>query len=481
MSEEVKAFEERLERRRAQHAQARAQASETLFGADSASATSPSFTGLAFEDAIVAYDDWIEQRLRDWRDEPPPDPPPPAPAVRPSRPERSASRKSHQGRMEPITRLAEMDRFVSDAFALDEFLQGLQLDLPPIVECATVEHFAGALERVAPHLRPSFPRWLNDVRQRPGDVLPGNPLSALAHHISGKATYFNAAQLPLKPNGPNRKYERLQRSVRVVAAERWGHGFLEHCTMWGQDINSRDLGPIHLLRRLGAEIPPSPAAARESVLAESALFTSAGWAIWIGDYLARRVRVAEKSLPQGEAGRMTLSQVWDAIKRLARLVPLETWAQLLGAPILGLDRLYESLSETLRWLLLSTTLEGQLINGHTRWMQRSTLYLEPLAQQRLGFSLRGELGQLLLSKVEAHLGPMLVPYAVLLAANLDFEEQQEAEALRAWLDEDVWQNVDARLNMLTKLDRSVKHNVTTLMSTAVHALRLQPLEGMQWT
>jgi len=35
--------------------------------------------------------------------------------------------------------------------------------------------------------------------------------------------------------------------------------------------------------------------------------------------------------------------------------------------------------------------------------------------------------------------------------------------------------------MLTKLDRSVKHNVTTLMSTAVHVLGLTPLEGMRWT
>jgi hypothetical protein len=96
-------------------------------------------------------------------------------------------------------------------------------------------------------------------------------------------------------------------------------------------------------------------------------------------------------------------------------------------------------------------------------------------------SIQQMLSQAILGKVEAHLGPMLVPYAVLLAANLDFSDQRDAEDLRKWLDADVWQNVDARLVMLTKLDSSVKHNVTTLMSTAVHELGLAPLDGMQWT
>jgi hypothetical protein len=130
---------------------------------------------------------------------------------------------------------------------------------------------------------------------------------------------------------------------------------------------------------------------------------------------------------------------------------------------------------------MNTDLEARMTNWHMRRMQRVALGVKPYESRLGGFSLEKMLSQVLLGKVEAHLGSMLVPYAVLLAANLDFSGRDQDEDLREWLDADVWQNVDARLVMLTKLDPSVRHNVTTLMSTAVHELGLTPLEGMQWT
>jgi len=489
-------FERRLQERIGSHRQERAAAGASLFGASGTEMPPPDLGDAPFEDAIAAYDDWIEQRIRAWRGEETavPETPelllPALPTTGGSAsgalPEPQAARSSHQGRMQPITRLEEMDAFVRYAFAFDEFLADLQIVFPPIEACATLENFAEALARAVPELRPSMPRWLNEARQHPAKHLPGSPLCAPAQHIAGKGTYLNLARLELNVRSAAPEYERLKAAVRAVAAERWGHGFIEQTTAWGSDICSPELGQIHLLRRLGVD--PSPTnpitaaiAERESVLAESALFTSAGWAAWIGDYLAHRVRAPEGSEPPQGVSRLTLSQIWEALKRLSHLIPLETWAQILGAPILGLDRLYDSISETLRWLFMTTSWEGKMTNRYTRRMQRITLTLEPLAQQHLNFSLQRALSHITLNKVEAHLGPMLVPYAVLLAANLDFHEEESAERIHVWLEEDVWQNVDARLIMLTKLDRSVKHNVTTLMSTAVHVLGLTPLEGMRWT
>ena len=482
-------FERRLQERIGSHRQERAAAGASLFGAAGTEMPPPDLGDAPFEDAIAAYDDWVERRIRAWRGEEATEPEaseplPTPPAGKPASgrlPEPQAARSSHQGRMRPITHLEEMDAFVRYAFAFDEFIADLQIAFPPIEACATLENFAEALARAVPELRPSMPRWLNEVRQHPVERLPGNPLCAPAHHIAGAGTYLNLARLELQAYTPTPDYERLKEAIRATGAARWGYGFIEQYTAWGRDIRSPDLAQIHLWRRLGVEPPTSAAAARESALAESAFFTSAGWASWIGDYLAHRVRVPEAVQPPREAGRLTLSQVWDAIKRLSRLIPLETWAQLLGAPILGLDQFYEGISETLRWLFLHTAWEGKITGWHTRRMQTITLALEPLAQKHLRLSLHKEISRITLSRVEAHLGPMLVPYAVLLAANLDFQEEQSAERIRAWLEEDVWQNVDARLNMLTKLDRSVKHNVTTLMSTAVHVLGLTPLEGMRWT
>jgi hypothetical protein len=35
--------------------------------------------------------------------------------------------------------------------------------------------------------------------------------------------------------------------------------------------------------------------------------------------------------------------------------------------------------------------------------------------------------------------------------------------------------------MLARMDTSVKHNVSTLVSTAVHSLGMRPPEGLEWT
>lgn len=483
-------FERRLQERIASRRRERAKAGASLFGDARVEAPPPSFADAPFEDAIAAYDDWVEQRIRAWRGEEAgvpgaPELRPTPPAASPASgalPERQDARVSHQGRMQPITRPEEMDAFVRYAFALDEFLADLQIAFPPIEEHATLESFAGVLARAAPELSSSMPRWLDEARQHPAERLSGNPLCAQAHHIADWGTHLNLARLEVKKHSTNPNHDRLREAVRAAASERWGHGFLERYSPWGQDICSPDLARIHLLRRMGVEIRPSPTQAREAALAESALFTSAGWADWIGAHLARRVRMPENAQPPQGTTRLTLTQIWEALKRLSRLIPLSTWILILGnTPIVGLDRILDNVSETLRWLFMTTSWEGKLANRHMRRLQRIALTLEPLAQKHLNFSLQRALSHTTLNKVEAHLGPMLVPYAVLLAANLDFEEEQPAESIRAWLEEDVWQNVDARLIMLTKLDRSVKHDVTTLMSTAVHALGLAPLEGMRWT
>ncbi len=216
-------------------------------------------------------------------------------------------------------------------------------------------------------------------------------------------------------------------------------------------------------------------------MAEGALLTTTGWALWVGKYLAQRARPAAKSgLPEQEQ-KFTLSQLWDAFKRLFRVVPLETWAEIFKVPLPGIDQLVKAVSETLSWLLINTDLEGKMINRSVRRAQRMILTLEPQFRRSAGVSLRQSLARMLFNNAEAHLGVMPIPYAVLMAANLDFNPRWDAAEIRRWLDGSARQNVDARMVMLTRLDRSVKHNVSTLVSAAVHSLGLRPPEGLEWT
>ena len=482
-------FERRLDTRQRHHRTERARIREDLFGMEGVDLPPcPSFEGLSFEEAIEAYDEWVERRCRIWAGEPPaeqePAKPPPGPTPPPTQPE-PRKRERRQGRLQPITTLADIDPAMTYTFALDRFLPKSRATLPQIVPCNTSNDFASTLEQVLPGYKSRFPRWLEQVHARPGKRIKGNPISHLALHIPQHATYINVWQLSKGQGGSLdqllKQTHTLQKVVNATAAERWGHGFVESYTEWGKDLHEADLGAFHLARRLALSINESSAAAREAVMSESAMFTTTGWSQWIGEYLAQRARSTEEFKPTEKNRQLRLSQLWDALRRLFRVVPLELWAAMMGTPIPGLDRLVRGVKETLSWLLLNTDLEADITNWHMRRMQCVALMAKRYEPELGSISIQSMLSQALLGKVEAHLGPMLVPYAVLLAANLDFSGRGDADDLRQWLDADVWQNVDARLLMLTKLDRSVKHNVTTLMSTAVHELGLAPLDDMQWT
>lgn len=482
-------FERRLDARQRHHRAERARIREDLFGMEGADLPPcPSFEGVSFEEAIEAYDEWVERRRRIWAGEPPLEQEPATPGASPtpsSTKPRPRQQEKHQGRLQPITTLAGIDPAMTYTFALDRFLPKSRATLPQIVPRNTLNDFASTLEQVLPGYETRFLKWIEQVHARPGKWIKGNPISHLALHIPRQGTYMNVWQLS---NGQDRSLDQLledthtlRQTVHAVAAERWGHGFIEVYTEWGKDLHEADLGAFHLARRLALSVNESATAAREAVMSESAMFTTTGWSQWIGEYLAQRVRLSQRFEPAEKDRQLRLSQLWDALKRLFRVIPLELWAAMLGTPIPGLDRLVRGVKETLSWLLLNTDLEADITNWHMRRMQRVALAAKRYEAELGGISIQSMLSQALLGKVEAHLGSMLVPYAVLLAANLDFSRREDADDLRQWLDADVWQNVDARLLMLTKLDRSVRHNVTTLMTTAVHELGLAPLDDMQWT
>lgn len=482
-------FKHRLDARQRHHREERARVRKKLFGMENTSLPPyPSFEGLSFEEAIEAYDEWVETRRRVWAGEPPLEQKPPAspsdPTSTSTRP-RPQKQERLQGRLQPVTTLADIDPAITYTFALDKFLPKSRATLSQIAPCNGLNDFASTLEQSLPKYTSRFPNWMAQIHARPGRRIKGNPLSHFALHIPQQGTYLNVWQLS---NGHSGSLDQLlehthtlRRAVNSVTAERWGHGFIEAYTEWGKDLHEADLGAFHLARRLALSINKSAAAAQEAVMSESAMFTTSGWSQWIGEYLAQWAKSNRGAETTEKNRQLRLSQLWDALKRLFRVVPLELWAAILGTPIPGLDRLIRGVSETLSWLLLNTELESDITNWHMRRMQRVALAAKPYETYLGDISIQQMLSQAILGKVEAHLGPMLVPYAVLLAANLDFSDQRDAEDLRKWLDADVWQNVDARLVMLTKLDSSVKHNVTTLMSTAVHELGLAPLDGMQWT
>lgn len=477
--ERLNNFDRRLRDRIDRHKQERVQTSRELFGeSGEASPTLPSFDELPFDQAVAAYDDWVDRRINAWRGEvaAPPTPGPPETERQPGR----------RGRVQPIRQLADVDQLMTDAFALDAFFPRSVTAALPVQVCDGLGEFGVPLVKALPGYREWLPRWSAGARQQRGKRLPGNPVSRLALHIPHQATYVNGWQVvgTEYPDVPAALRDRvaLQRTVSAVAAERWGHGFIEQYTEWGRDLHAMDVAPSYLIQRLGLPAPQASAhTAQGDAMVEGAVLTTTGWSLWIGEYLAQRARPGSGADVPQPGQRLRLSQLWDAFKRLFQVVPLETWAEILGTPLPGADRLVHGVSETLNWLLLNTDMDMRMINWSVRRAQRMVVGLEPTFQQSAGFSLRRALARMVFSNAEARLGVMPLPYAVLMAANLDFDPAWDAAEIRRWLDGDARQNVDARMVTLTRLGPSVQHNVSSLVSAAAHSLGLKPPEGLQWT
>lgn len=478
-------FDRRLSDRIARHREKQARTSRELFGSSPEGLEpAPDLHGLPFEEAIAAYDDWVDRRIRAWRGESQPQ------FTKPPRKSSRHARSTHReepwrrGRMQPVHQLGDMDNLVMDAFALREFMPTCVDELPPMTICRTVEGFAAPLRDYLPGYRTWFPRWVEQVHANRGQVQLGNPISQLAIHLPGIGTYVNGWQLLGEHDDLSEAWQddkTLRRAVKAVASERWGHGFIERYTAWGEDLHEMNLDALYLIQRL--ELPPPRNEAlfeKSKAMSEGAIITTAGWARWIGEYLARRTR-APGSVPLDDGSQMDLSQFWNALQRLLRVVPLESWAEILGTPVPGLDRLFQGFKETLNWLLLNTDMDFQIVNRCVRRCQRTVTSPKLQDRHELGISLPDRLTQMMFNNVEARLGVMPVPYAVLIAANVSFDPRWSASEIRRWIDGDARQNIDTRLMMLARMDTSVKHNVSTLVSTAVHSLGMRPPEGLEWT
>ena len=481
-------FAQRLNRKVAAHQRERAHAARDLFGTPADElAPVPDLVAMdSFDEATQAYDEWVDRRLAVWRGDVILEP---ELTERPGRafvPQGAGKR----GRVQPIGRLEEMDDLVIDSFAFQEFLTVAIDNRAPMTACTTLESFGETLKPFLAGYEDRFAEWCAQVERAPGREVRGNPLSRLAIHVPWQGTYINGWQMtkgqPDALDGAMQRPATLCRAVEAVGAERWGFGFIERYSAWGQGLHQMGLDAPILTGRLGLPLvgdgsASASQAARTAALAEGAMFTTTGWSLWVGEYLSRRSR-SDPALDGDDCQQpFRLTQLWDALKRLFRIVPLSTWTQLLGIPILGIDQIVHAIAEIIGLILSNSDLDTRMVIARVRRMQRLALGLEEEARQRVGFSLHDAFSRMLIGNIEAKLGVMPVPYAVLMAANVEFDPQSDADEIRSWLDSDARQNIDARLVMLSRMDSSVKHNVSTVVSAAVHGLGLRPPEGLEWT
>ena len=458
-------FDRRLRKRIARHEEEREQATQKVFGEAARRAEPfPDFSGMPVEKAIADYDEWVTTRIEAHRRK--------GPAQIPAPPEPEAPGPPVVGQIAPVRSLPEVDQVMVQDFALDRFLSG-GASPPPTVYCTTMEEFVEPVTAYLGLPSPMRDGWLQAARrERPGWER-ANPLGRVALYIPSQGCYVNGWRLARLHDLPDPRTAltepaAFRDAVRQVAGEKWGLGFIRRRTEYGVEREQHGLYRWDLAERLGVKVDGDTTRARQAAqLRVIASFTEAGWTRWVSDYLAQR---ADPSA--GDTGVHTdirLAQLWDAAEHLVRIVPL--------------DEVVGGLLDAIRWLFLESEAGPTLIHKGVRVFQ--SLQEHKQADQVLmavaRMPVRTLLGRLLMGKLEARLGMLSLPYAMLIAGNLTYDlEHSPPHQIEQRATQYPRQNVDTRLAMLGFLDPVVKHNVSTMVSAARHEFELEPPPTLQW-
>ena len=248
-----------------------------------------------------------------------------------------------------------------------------------------------------------------------------------------------------------------------AAVERWGWGYMLEYTRLGQKAGASGLWPALLAGRLGLPFPDQRAAALAAALHQSWLLTEAGWLDWVWQFVMFKARhpVGEKLFQRSRPGRWL-----ELLNKVVNLFPLYLTPYGVRVRLLNLIDLFRFLfleeSEILPRTLHSVlTVVQELCTQHDK--QAANELKEPLSRF---------LGRVYFAQMEANIGILSTPYAVLIACHVEELDLSSAAALLEKAAETPRNNSDTRMAMLSKLDSRVKYDPKAMYIAAWERLKL---------
>ena len=444
-------FEERLKARIDRHRTEYADAHERIFGhRPDRVEPPPDLSRLPPEEALTAYEAWARRRtfvgweefLRARQAERP------EPQLGPALLDELAGQPGRQ--------LALVDRLVHHAFDLDRRLPDLR-PAHPIRYCTSLEEFARPLEQ---HLH-----WPADQRDSAiRRVLAGArdvPLIAEpAYDLHGVGTFVNGWLLAGSKQGANpynvldgdRTF--LAKVLGQIAAVRWGRGFLRTYSALGQEICQAGLAHAPLQKALGQQLD------EQAHAVQRAFFLSrAGWSEWVGAFI-------EAQAQQLLLGRRQERSNWHMLSELGGLA----WEHVVPS-IPGMDLVQGILNfflQSAKTLGLTLRFWGESAAWISRHSDEARSTPKPAAHQQF----RNWFGRMLIQDLERRVGTYNLPYALLIAENVRYGLPEVIMPDLIASMQDMRQNPDGRLVLLTMLEPSAAYDPQELAILAEHELQL---------
>jgi len=369
--------------------------------------------------------------------------------------------------------LKRLDTFFLDEFQIDRYFPHHSWRDLPTVYCETLEEFFQPYVEVldvSDETRREILQSLVDKAQKQAQKGQGT----WGIFWPGRGCYINgwlfAYKRMMKPREALHHPDILPSILATTAHEKLGHGFISEFTALGQEKVRLGTWRYDAARRFDLRVVDTPEgtllAEKEAILYASSQLLEEGWATWVEHHvmksLARQPWAKRYTFPQVAESRYTTSELWQALN------------QAFSKSRNSQERVHiQSIMEAVRTIFVAqhasiTDLHRAVLTIHSR-----ARYVDPLVAPSLGQPLRYVIGYLLVRDLAARLGPLCVPYAIVIAANVSYNLDSIAAAdLQRIVAQDVRLNVDSRLVQMRLLTLQTKNDVRELIVQAHQELNM---------
>jgi hypothetical protein len=396
------------------------------------------------EARAAALDAWLEARIARSRGEEPPQVEVHAPE-RPSRAEPRTTRVEASRRKNVEDWAAGVDAAVLEDFELSRF---------PIP--------AGMAQPARPHYQldeflRAAARGLQLTQAETRDFLENPPQAARDAHavyLPGEGCLVNGAVAGVVSNR-GKPVDPDVHTLGEITRARWGMGFLLEYTSLGRALVSEGLYPVWVGSELGLALPRwQPQHERMEHLLQGCSLAITGWKEWLWEYLACKTH-----RPLGEGlviPRPNLRRMGGILNKVAGLFPLSFVVGELSINI-------RSVWDLFQYLFLQESPQipaalNRILLGVERGCQNDN---------SAGMLARSLLGWYYLSTLEANLSAFCVPYAMLIAFQVDPAITRAAPAeIQRQMESSPLLNPNTRLAMLCGVGGAARYDPHALFLAA---------------
>ncbi len=352
--------------------------------------------------------------------------------------------------------LQELDHVFAQHFDLGSYFSTYRLNYPTVFCETLVEFFTPIVEHLnlsAQARQGELERMITQA-QTMADESKGGGI--FGYNLSGVGCYLNGWLFVYGVDAsPRQGFEIPQVLERVMSTaihEKLGHGFLDAYSALGEVKSRLGVSLADTARRFGYHAADDPVTSlrqdKAILLNMASQLLEEGWATWIAAYLLGHL---SQSSPQHH---YEIGALVEAIQALPTEIP-------------NRQEISDSLLAALALLFGPEDVPSELLHSVVMIMDVVGAQLDGYFGATLGQPLRYVVGELIYSQAAYNLGPLCVPYAALIAANLSFDPQEiSLSDLREMLFSKAQVNPDTRMAALSRLSLSKPNNVKELASKA---------------